>query len=99
MGRGRYHQQKADSNRRAKISGGTGAQKAAATGKGPAGAFVALLGEGSRGGEAVEGGKGQFNRGLHGMLGILILSFWAFVGLLSNSEQGSDAISSGMLFW
>ena len=37
--------------------------------------------------------------GLHGMLGLLILTFWAIEGLLSNSEQRSDVISFGILFW
>lgn len=46
----------------------------------------------------MERGKGQFRRGLYGMLGILILSSWATEGLLSSSEQRSDVISFGILF-
>lgn len=46
----------------------------------------------------VERGKGQFRRGLYGMLGILILSRWATEGLLSSSEQRSDLTNFGILF-
>ena len=65
FGKGRHHWQKTDPNRRGKISKEMGAQGSHGyPGKDRWEHLSCCWGRGRRGGEAVEGGKGQSNKGL-----------------------------------